>query len=74
MSKNDKIYRIVSIIGLLLHIFVFVFVLIVGFCHFMKIIIFTNVLLDILVKIYAYINRILYWQLCLYPVCQRYWL
>ena len=51
MSKNDKIYRIVSIIGLLLHIFVFVFVLIVGFCHFMKIKIFTNVLLDILVKI-----------------------
>ena len=34
MSKNDKIYRIVSIIGLLLHIFVFVFVLIVGFLPF----------------------------------------
>ena len=34
MSKNDKIYQIVSICGFLLHIFVFVFVLIVGFLPF----------------------------------------
>ncbi len=34
MTKNDKIYRIVSIFGFILHIFVFVFVAVVGFLPF----------------------------------------